>query len=356
MSARRVVVAAAYLVAVAAFFEGSARLALSSDAFFKRVAGNDDVSWRLRWVKRQRKQGRIYFDFDVHSPTRGWALKPGLRELPVFDGKRLSTNSRGLRGAAEHDYEGPAAEKRIVVLGDSFTFGEEVSDDETYAAQLARLLPDVEVLNLGVHGYGHDQMLLYLREEGVKYRPDLVLLGFLPDDMERNLLGFRDYAKPRFVLPKGGGPLELRDAPVPAPDAMLAAEPWRSRFGDLLAMLSQGYAWRSGERQAEMRRITYAILDAIAETARGCGARPVFAYLPVYGELTRTDPGMTPRQRTFFDYCRERGIASIYLRPAFERRLSQGASFKTYGHWGPLEHRVAAEGMAGALADLLRAR
>jgi hypothetical protein len=55
-----------------------------------------------------------------------------------------------------------------------------------------------EVLNLGVHGYGHDQMLLYLREEGLRYRPDVVLLGFVQIDMPRNQLSFRDYAKPRF--------------------------------------------------------------------------------------------------------------------------------------------------------------
>jgi hypothetical protein len=346
---RRIAILAAYLIGLAGFFEASARLALTSDAFFRRVAGNDDASWRLRWAKRQRKQGRIYFEFDVHSPTRGWALKPGLQALPVFGGKRLSSNSRGVRGLREYAYERSAGAPRIVVLGDSFTFGEEVSDDETYAAQLEQMLPGAEVLNLGVHGYGHDQMLVYLQEEGVRYRPDVVLLGFLPDDMERNLLGFRDYAKPHFVL--DGGALVLRNARVPAPEEMLAALPWRSRFADLLGMTWQGYRWRSGARAAEMRQLTLAILDAMAETIRASGARPAFAYLPVYGEITRADPGMTTRERFFFNYCREKGIPAIYLRPAFERRRKEGAELKTYGHWSPLEHRTAAEGIRDFLLE-----
>ena len=53
------------------------------------------------------------------------------------------------------------------MLGDSFTFGEDVGDDETYSHHLEQLLPGTEVINLGVHGYGHDQMLIYLREEGI---------------------------------------------------------------------------------------------------------------------------------------------------------------------------------------------
>ena len=258
-------------------------------------------------------------------------------------GKSLSSNARGLRGSRDYAYERSPGAPRILVLGDSFTFGEEVGDDETYAAQLERMLPGAEVLNLGVHGYGHDQMLIYLQEEGVRYRPDVVLLGFLPDDMERNLLGFRDYAKPRFVLQDGR--LDLRGTPVPEPQALIAREPWRSRFADLLDMLWQGYRWRSGARPAEMRRLTLALLDAMAETARACGAQPAFAYLPVYGEITRTDPGMTTRERFFFNHCRERDIPAIYLRPAFERRMKEGAELKTYGHWSALEHRTAAEGM-----------
>src|SRR5262245_47270071 len=104
---------------------------------------------------------------------------------------------------------------RIVVLGDSFTFGEEVSDTETYPHLLQELLPTVEVINLGVHGYGHDQMLVLFREEGSKYEPSLVVLGFVASDMERNLMGFRDYAKPRFVVT--GGELRLVGTPVPHP-------------------------------------------------------------------------------------------------------------------------------------------
>jgi hypothetical protein len=58
-------------------------------------------------------------------------------------------------------------------------------------------------------GYEHDQMPLYLEEVGAGFQPDVVLLGFVHLDMERNLLGFSDFATPWFTLcgrsPRTGG-------------------------------------------------------------------------------------------------------------------------------------------------------
>jgi len=348
-AARKVAVVVAYCAAVALFVEGTARVVLSSDGFFRRVAGNDEASWRLKWVKRQKNGRRIYYAFDDYHPTRGWALRPNLREVPAFGAKTLSSNSRGLRGAREHTLEKPAGVARIVVLGDSFTFGEDVGDDEAWPRRLEELMPGTEVLNLGVHGYGHDQMLLYLKEEGLRYHPDVVVVGFLPDDMERNVLAFRDYAKPRYVLRDGR--LALTNVPVSSPEEVLAREPYQMKFLDLLSMLRGDYLRRSGREQEAMRAITLPLLDEMNSAITAAGARAAFAYLPVYGEIDKPDPGMTGRERFFFSYWRQRGIQSMYLRPFFLDRRRRGAELKTYGHWGPLEHQIVAEGVRAYLVE-----
>ena len=344
---RRSIAWSVYTLAVALTFEALARLALSSPDLRQRLFTNDDASWRLQWVARQGDQKGLGYALDDWSPTRGWALKANLREVP-FRGKLVSSNSKGIRGSREFAYEKPAGMTRIVVLGDSFTFGEEVGDDETYSHHLQTLIPDSEVLNLGIHGYGHDQMLLYLKEEGLKYRPDIVLLGFMPDDMERNVLSFRDYAKPRFAV--RGGRLELVTGPVPRPEETLAAERRRSKFFDLLTMTKSRYEWRTGRTSAITKELTAAILDEMKSAIVAAGAKPVFAYLPVYGEIPRTDEGMTARERAFFAYGKERGIATLYIQPAFRAKAKQGAKFKIEGHWGPFEHQTAAEGLSAALA------
>ena len=53
--------------------------------------------------------------------------------------------------------------------------------------------------------------------------------------------------------------------------------------------------------------------------AEVAGARAVFAYLPAFDEISRLDPSKTPPERFFFDYCEERGIPAIYLRPYISR-------------------------------------
>src|SRR5262249_52920547 len=230
-----------------------------------------------------------------------------------------------------------------------FTFGDEVSDNETFSYYLEKLLPGSEVINFGIHGYGHDQMLLYLLEEGIKYDPDIVILSFVSMDMERNMLWFRDYAKPRFVL--DGGRIVLTNIPVPRVEETLAREPWRSKFLDVLTMLRTRYRERfeALELKTEMEELTIALLDEIANTIRTAGAVPIFVYLPVFNEITQPETDMSDGKRFFFSYCQQRGIQSINLQRSFHEELERGVHLTTTSHWGPLEHRVAAEGIRAYL-------
>ena len=348
---RRAARAALFLVLLALLLEGGARWALRSEAFLRRISSPyDEPSWRLRWWHRHQggDEAPYRFSFDRYHPERGWTLAANLDGVEVFDGKRLSSNSRGLRGRREYAVPKPAGVYRIALFGDSFTFGEDVSDDETFAEQLESLLPGVEILNFGVHGYGHDQMLLYLREALPLYRPDVVLLGHVTDDSLRNLTGFRDFAKPRFRLVGGG--LRLEGTPVPSPQEMLARRVWHSRLADLAAMAWTRIAWRWGGREEELDRVTGAILSEIFREARAAGARPAVALLPVWGELGAADPAPLPGERFVLSLAEREKVPCLRLRPLFLERARLGAEFEKVGHWGALEHRIA----AGGIADFLR--
>ncbi|MBK7977095.1 MAG: SGNH/GDSL hydrolase family protein [Deltaproteobacteria bacterium] len=112
------------------------------------------------------------------NPRLGWSPKPGSADVNV-DGYR----DRVFPTAK------PAGTFRIEVLGDPVTFGARVtSRDDTFAKVmergLDRLLGGVEVLNLGVPGYDTVQEVEPLRERGLRYSPDLVLLGVCLNDFE----------------------------------------------------------------------------------------------------------------------------------------------------------------------------
>ena len=113
-----------------------------------------------------------------------------VREVyPQDDGSErvaeISIDERGLRGWSATP-EKPAGMFRIACLGDSQTFGEGCSDDETWPAHLQeRLDPGrdrIEVINFGVNAYDTEQEVRLLETRALAYDPDLVLLAYFVND------------------------------------------------------------------------------------------------------------------------------------------------------------------------------
>jgi len=95
-------------------------------------------------------------------------------------------NSRGWRDR-EHKFENENNAFRIVVLGDSITFGAIVDQEKNYPQVLEKKFLNagfnVEVVSLAYGGVGTDQELEFLIQEGVRYNPDIVLLQFTYNDL-----------------------------------------------------------------------------------------------------------------------------------------------------------------------------
>ena len=69
-----------------------------------------------------------------------------------------------------------------VAVGDSFTFGLGVNQEDTWTAQLAKLSRH-EVINLGVPGWGPQQYTRTLEEYGIPLKPKVVLYGLFSNDV-----------------------------------------------------------------------------------------------------------------------------------------------------------------------------
>jgi len=132
---------------------------------------------RLTWRVIDTSWGLVVpQDVSRFDPVYGWSLKPGACSVSKATGRPVEykINSHGLRGP-EIAYDKPAGTSRIVLLGDSHAFGFGVPESYHFASLLEGYLPGVQVVNLGVNGYGIAQELLYLTREGFKYHPDLVI-------------------------------------------------------------------------------------------------------------------------------------------------------------------------------------
>ena len=341
------------LLVLITLLESGARVALSRDVIANRlVRANDETSFRIIWSNRHRGGVNAQYKFDRHDPTKGWGTFPNLRDLPVFADKRLSTNRFGYRGSLNLTPAKKSGWRRIIVLGDSFTFGEEVNDDETYSHLLGQTLAEskIEVVNLGVHGYGHDQMLILLREFGVTLSPDLVVLGFIYKDVVRNGLSFRDYAKPRFDW--NGDTLELRNSPIPPPVELKRRERWRSRLFDLALMSWRRVDHALGWGPKRERELTGQLLNEIARVSEAGGAKSLFAYLPSGGELAKPRVAAA-HERFLLKHCAENtALTCGSLLPLFRSRIADGERFRGgLRHWSVDGHRVVAEGLAALIEE-----
>ncbi len=118
----------------------------------------------------------------VRKPDQDAYTWANARWIPVH------INSHGLRGE-DVPSPRPAGERRVLCLGDSFTFGGGVETHEAWPQQLQALLgpPEssgVRVLNAGSNGWDTRWQRLYLEARGLPdLNPDVVVLGWNWNDL-----------------------------------------------------------------------------------------------------------------------------------------------------------------------------
>jgi hypothetical protein len=177
---------------------------------------------------------------ELWEPARGfgWLHRPGASGR-WFDqygefSVDVTINSEGLRDV-EHEREKPPGVFRILLLGDSYMEGIQVELEKTFPRLLERKLSArrVEVINASTADWGTDNQLVYFRERGRAYSPDLVLLAFTTANDVRNNsveLNLRVPSalpfKPTFTM-SATGELEFHEMP-PLPPSPPAPPWWRA--------------------------------------------------------------------------------------------------------------------------------
>jgi len=139
------------------------------------------------------------------DPELGWALAPNTRAVSHWGGVPVhyEINDAGMRDDATPVAKPPGV-FRIVVVGDSVSFGPAVPIRMHYTWLLEGYFEKLEVINLAVSGYGVGQELLSLRLKGLRYQPDLVLAYVDHYANQRHMHATRwGKSKPQFDLRDG---------------------------------------------------------------------------------------------------------------------------------------------------------
>ncbi len=132
----------------------------------------------------------------VHSKnanTYGWGFDPHetilIGNSDTGETYAAPANNHGWRDK-DRTYANHEKAYRILVLGDSTTFGAIVPAEKVYTRILENKLRkagfNAEIINIAYGGWGTDQQLEALKIEGLKYHPDLVIIQFCTNDLSDN--------------------------------------------------------------------------------------------------------------------------------------------------------------------------
>jgi lysophospholipase L1-like esterase len=283
---------------------------------------------------------------------------------------RLRTNSHGVRADHDEAYVSPS-ETRIVVHGDSLTFGVGVDSEDTFVGRtqqlLRRSIDGVDLLNLGVSGHGPDQEYLLFLEEGRKYSPRICVIAVcLRNDLD-------DLTRPRTAFRLQGE--ELIYIPYEPPLLKKLAESrmyrWLASRSHLLVLTRYVlFDARIDAREREIRTaqpppvaLALAVYRDFIAAVRDEGAVPVIVLLPSKDQmaLRRGVPTEPPTASSIIlrdaliQFCAANGVLCVDAVEGVARPDVPFDSLFIPGddHFSAAGYRLIAEFLEKPLRDLL---
>ena len=291
--------------------------------------------------------------FTAYDSVYGKRLKRNfhaLRYAPEFT-MTFTTNSQGFRGPPLDSL----GRRPVLFMGDSYTMGYGVSDGEEFPALIRRAL-DAQgrrspVINAGMGDNGNGRWVKFLRHEGRRLNPRLVVLQLSDNDFDDNVI------EGLFTLTRSG---ELLESPVPSPgwpriaQELVEAVPGLS-YSRLLGLSRQAVPRPGRERIARSAQrgpaegplssstdgLTYQLIE---ETLGICGREhwPVLAL-----EVGVDEPRLGELDKIFTQHR-----ITLLRAPTSSERPD--LYYRIDGHWNIRAHRLIAQQLLPYLEAALK--
>jgi hypothetical protein len=204
------------------------------------------------------------------DPILVYKHAPGLR---TYQGVSVYINELGMRDRnLEKKHDG---ELRILLLGDSVTFGWGVPIEATFGRKLESILASklgrpARTVNTGVGSYNTVQEYAVLRTYADLIEPDVVVLLYLINDIETNDAPFDPWSQ---VSLQGKSPREAI--------TILLGKSWLYRLGHFVFRYSRTSRPASLDKNARGVRESMSALSAIATFCRERGIKFITFFYPL---------------------------------------------------------------------------
>lgn len=303
----------------------------------------------------------------------------GIHKAPEFK-VRVDTNSNGLR-----DYEYPIIKPekayRILVLGDSFTFGEGVEMEKGYTKALEKRLNSsnkdrrYEVINASAFDWGTSEEYLYLKHYGLRFKPDMVVLGFfIGNDIWQNRFGSFNLDKEGRLIAIGSesvntrlnrflkqipGYLSIRERSQLLAllrrkiNIFLERDVFKAYFGVTMSL----YEGRPNFDAKKGLDITASLIKDMKALCDQNGVKFVLVLIPSVEQVYPERFGLKDLKVNFPNGVingigKKNGIPVVDLYPSY-REGGKNYYYEENKHWNEEGHKLAGEALAGKLTPFL---
>ncbi len=247
-------------------------------------------------------------------------------------------NNYGFRGP-DLEIDKTPGTMRVMVLGDSFTFGEGVKLEHTFCHRLEKILNQhsdqpVEVLNIATSAWGTDDEINYFDQAGIAFEPDLVLLVYVFNDA--------DYAGGLDLWENFRTTYENRYLKFSYLVSYFYATVKRQIYGQ--RYIDELLAGALTEQDKWAESLDY--LSVGKRLADNIGSRFAVVAFPFMYELNEQHP-FRPLQEMLSQYCADNGIVELDLLEAFHgESYTELWVHPSDQHPNEQGHRIAADAMA----------
>lgn len=266
----------------------------------------------------------------------------------------VTINAQGFRGK---DLKTPLPHgwRRILCLGDSYTFGHYVDNDEAWPGALERLLIDdplpIEVVNGGANGFTIADERVFLGTKAIALDPAIVVLVFSQNDL-------LDLARPRPMIETMRDHAALKSKFLLGP---ILKGLQRTAIFNGMQRLAAGIRGRQREQAAESLATREAALwkeyelhlRAVSGLLGSRGIEGLLVSWPTAEQIAGEEPSLAAGRLE--PLAREMGMQFLDLLPALEalRRTGTEPSLAPRdGHPSAAGHHAAAIAIRARLADL----
>jgi len=278
--------------------------------------------------------------FTVYDPIYGKRLKPNLHATRIAPEFRIAINTNSL-GMRDPEPTRPST-GGIVFVGDSFSMGYGVQDNEAFPALIRAGLEkrgvSMPVLNTGMGNNGNGRWVKFFEHDAAKFHPRIVIFQVMANDFDDNL------AEHLFDLGTDG---RLRELPIAPPGLARKAQTLVDEVPGLAYSHLVGLAWTAAEAIQSDRSavsttesgtgdvlpsdaLTFALVGNAVDQARATGAEVIGLLIGLTGQ----------RRAKMIEIFKERGLTCL---DGPNRKDSPDMFFKVDGHWNAAGHRRTAE-------------